>query len=176
MKNSLIQQPASGGETTRIYNECFAPVYRFLVLRVRDKDVANDLTQDVFLKALPKIREGVADGFTTILPYLYRIARNTLIDYYRKKKSVRFEEDEVYLLEDDTHADDFAKNQDDREILERALFKLSENERVVLTLLFMEEKTFAEIAVLLEKNEDAVRQIKSRALKHLRTHLDGYEY
>lgn len=176
MRNNPGQLVASGEETTRIYNECFTPVYRFLVLRVRDRDTANDLTQDVFLKALPKIQEGVMVGFNSVLPYLYTIARNTLIDHYRKKKSIRLEEDEIYLLEDDGRADDFTKNSDDRFALENALFKLCESERVVLTLLFMEEKSYAEIAALLEKNEEAVRQIKSRALKHLRAHLEGYEY
>lgn len=164
---------------TKLYDEHSSAIYRFLFLRVRSKEIAEDLAQEVFLRILPRVKDGSLVE-TTALPYLYTIARNALIDYFRKKKSLLFEEsDDIYLTpaeeSNDTSADGLALLGDDKALIARALDTLGEDARAVITLHYMEELAFDEIAAVMNKTEEAVRQIKSRALKKLRENIDEHE-
>lgn len=164
---------------TKLYDEHSVAIYRFLFLRVRSKEVAEDLAQEVFLRILPRVKDGSLVE-TTALPYLYTIARNALIDHFRKKKSILFEEsDDIYLTpaeeRNDTSADGFALLGEDKALIARALDALGEDARAVITLHYMEELAFDEIAAAINKTEEAVRQIKSRALKKLREYIDEHE-
>ena len=71
---------------TRVYQEYTAPIFHFFFLRLRDRTLAEDLAQIVFLKAWENIRQ--LQEVEKILAWLFKIARNTLIDYWRKKKEI----------------------------------------------------------------------------------------
>jgi RNA polymerase sigma-70 factor (ECF subfamily) len=158
----------------KLYDEHSAAIYRFLFLRLKSKEIAEDITQDVFLKILPRIKDSSLRAETT-LPYLYTVARNALVDYYRKKKCVLFEEDDdMFFAPSEDSADNFAIAQDDRSLIAAAFSHLGEDQKSVLTLFYMEEMSFVEIASVIGKSEDTVRQIKSRAQKKVREYIEQY--
>src|SRR5579872_5748020 len=81
-KAKLGQEEAFGS----IYNLYFEKIYRFIYYRVSHKEVAEDLAEDVFLKAFSKISSIKNDD--SFEGWLYQIARNKVIDYYRDKKQL----------------------------------------------------------------------------------------
>src|ERR1051326_1164607 len=83
---SLLSK-ARGGEQaafTELYNLYFKKIYRFIYFRVSHKEVAEDLSEDVFVKVFSKLSSLSSDA--SFEGWLYQIARNTVIDYYRDKK------------------------------------------------------------------------------------------
>src|SRR3989344_5112069 len=73
-----------------LYEEYFTPIYRFIYFRVKNRTDAEDISQNVFIKAYSSIGNYKEHG-VPFLAWLYTIARNTTIDYWKKKRD--------YLLE-----------------------------------------------------------------------------
>lgn len=172
IKQLIIQ--AKSGDTEAfgvVYNKYLTPIYRYIYLRVRDKDLADDLTQDVFIKVFNSL------GTFTIrsgspLSYFYTVARNVLIDNYRKKKNVLISEEELEgrMVDEDT-PEKQSIVKDTVNTLSKALETLSENESEAITLKFIENYSNKEIGEIMGKSEEAVRQLQSRGMKTLRTVL-----
>lgn len=155
------------------YRLHYAQIRRFIFARVRHEEVASDLTQDTFMRAYPLIiQRGPSDS---ILPLLYTIARHALIDHYRKKKDLSVPYENIDLEEGGFRADTHALDRDRSEQVERALATLSEDQRMVITLIYMEELGFDEVAKIMNKTEEAIRQIKSRAQKQMKDHLAQHD-
>ncbi len=172
IKQLIIQ--AKSGDTEAfgvVYNKYLTPIYRYIYLRVRDKDLADDLTQDVFIKVFNSL------GTFTIrngspLSYFYTVARNVLIDNYRKKKNVLISEEELEgrMVDEDT-PEKQSILKDTVNTLSKALETLSENESEAITLKFIENYSNKEIGEIMGKSEEAVRQLQSRGMKALRITL-----
>ena len=151
-----------------IYENNFHRVYAYIARRVGSRDVAEDLTSDVFhkaLAALPRFEwRGVPFG-----AWLLRIASNAIID--RAKRAAH----ETGIAALDEPAD--ASPQEFDEIERQArLFKLVErlpaDQRRVIELRFAEEKSIREVANELARTEGAVKQLQFRALQNLRAQLN----
>ena len=156
---------AKGGEEAafaEIYNLFFKKIYRFIFFRVGHKEVAEDLAEEVFLKAFTKIssinESGAFEG------WLYRIARNLVIDYYRQKKSTVALEEIENTLEYETNVVDVVNLQNQQKVLLKLIKELSAEQQVVLKLKFFEDLENHEIAELLNKSEGSVRVIQHRAI------------
>lgn len=153
-----------------LYEEYLTPIYRFIMLRVRNKADAEELSQTTFLKAWNGIHSFEDQG-KPFLSWLYTVARNTVIDYWKKKKDVHIESDEPYFesLPDhvaDPHAQAFSHEQG--ALLKEALRTLTPDQQEIIVLKFIEERTNKEISDITGKTEDAIRQLQFRALKSLR--------
>ncbi len=150
-----------------LYNTYLTPVYRYVFMRLRNRSDAEDIAQETFMKAFQAM-DRYRDERAGMLPYLFTIARNLLINHTKKKRP------ETYLPEEmDRHGggEDTAKASHDRELAEElasAMDVLSETEREVVELKFFGERSYAEIAEILGKREDAVRQHVARSMKKLR--------
>lgn len=172
IKQLLIRAKSGDAEAFGlVYNEYLTPIYRYIYLRVRDKELANDLTQDVFIKVFNSL-ESFTIRSTSPLAYFYTVARNILVDNYRKKKSVILGEEELEMRmidEDDPEKQAIVK--DTINTLSQALENISSNEAEALTLKFIEDYSNKEIAEIMGKSEEAVRQLQSRGMKALRTIL-----
>ena len=152
----------------QVFEEYFTPIYRYLYFRLGDKTLADDLTQDVFLKVFESL-ESLVVSDKSPLTYFYTVARNLLIDNYRKKKIPTIDEDEAVnkLVEEDNPekqailGDDIKKLKDD-------LQKISPAEADALILKFIDNYSNKEIGQIMGKSEEAVRQLQSRGLKSLR--------
>ena len=150
----------------------FAPaIYRFIYFKIGSKVDAQDLTSEVFLKAWAAIREK-KDGVLNFRAFVYKIARNLVVDFYRKKRNTTsidtIEEDR---LATDTNIDRIANNQELTSIL-RSVRSLKDEYRELIIFRYMDEMSYKEIGVILNKSQVAVRVTMHRAVQTLKRHLE----
>ncbi len=168
----IILRAKSGDRSAfdTLYRMYITPVYRYVYIRMRSKEDTEDIVQDTFLKAyqaLPRYR----DEKGSMLPYLFTIARNLLINHGKKKRPVGYLPEEIDRYPGEDLASKEATTRELSEDLVRAMDVLTGTEREVIELRFFGEQTYAEIAVILDKREDAIRQHVARALKTMKSKM-----
>ena len=149
-----------------MYETYAGPIYKFFYWRTQNRALAEDLTSGVFEKAWRSRR-----SFTTgsVRAWLYRIARNLMIDHWRGRQAVMLGETEVVDDRDMAVAVDQALL---AEQLHQALERLPVEMRLVINLRFIESMPVRRVAQLTGLSESNVRVIQYRALKKLRSYLD----
>ncbi len=151
-----------------LYEEHFELVYAYIARRVRDRDAAEDLTSDVFHKALAALPRFDWRGVPFAV-WLLRIAANVITD--RWKRSSR----EITGIDDppeplvETVPEDIQM----RAQLFRAVDQLPADQRRVVRMRFAEDKSIRDIAKELGRTEGAVKQLQFRGLQTLRAELGG---
>jgi RNA polymerase sigma-70 factor, ECF subfamily len=149
-----------------LYEIHFERVYAFIVRRVNDRDVAEDLTADVFHKALANIRRFEWRG-VPFVAWLFRIAANAITDRSRHAAKEVVEdppEGSVEMnLEEVEH----------RARLFRLVDQLPSDQRHVVFQRFVEQRSIREVAQELGRSEGAVKQLQFRALEKLRAQMEG---
>ena len=151
-----------------LYELNFARVYAYVARRVGDRDAAQDLTSDVFHKALANLRKYEWRG-APFAAWLMRIAANIVADH--GKRSAREACGENDSPEPATQPDLAAIEDQGR--LFRLVDRLPRDQRRVIFERFVEQKSILEIAGLLGKTEGAVKQLQFRALQNLRAQMEG---
>ncbi len=145
-------------------------VYKYLIRRTLLKEVAEDLTSITFIKALESIRSfNPAKG--ELRAWLYRIARNALIDHYRSPASKTVDIETVWDLPGDDVTSLMAERSIDAAKLHEAMSHLKPLQREVVMLRIWEGLSYKEIAELTGKSEGNCKVLFSRALGDLRAHL-----
>jgi RNA polymerase sigma-70 factor (ECF subfamily) len=151
-----------------LYESYFTEVYRYIYFRIPDKVDADDLTQEVFLKAYRSFGSYVPSGESP-LPYFYTIARNSIIDHYRKKKTVIVEEEFLQGIPDHaTSAEERFADKEELGALQMHLRMLPSDQQEAIILRFINTLSNKEIAVSMGKSEMAIRQLQSRGIRTLR--------
>ncbi len=150
----------------QLYNQYFEKIYRFIYYRVGHKEIAEDLAEDVFLKVLSKISSVNEDS--SFEAWLYQIARNQVIDYYREKKLTVSLDGLENTLEYETNIIDIINLKEQQKIFLRLLKELNTEQQIILKLKFLEEFTNQEIAEQLHKSEGTIRVIQHRAIAKLK--------
>ncbi len=167
----LIARWKTGDRTAfgALYDGYVKKIYDFIYYKTHHRETAQDLTSDAFMKALAAVeRFDVVQG--TFQSWLYRIARNTVIDYYRTKKEVQ-DVDDVWDLSDDT---DIVRDTETRlklEEVEKYLQKLKSEQRDIIIMRVWQDLSFNEIAEVMGKQEGAVKMGYSRAIRQLRKEM-----
>jgi RNA polymerase sigma-70 factor (ECF subfamily) len=153
-----------------LYEHNFARVYAYIVKRVGGRNETEDLTAEVFHHALANIQKFEWRGIP-FTAWLYRIAANLISDRYQRWGRE---------VQDDTGALDAApaKSRAYEEIEQRAtLFRLVETlpdeQRRVVMLRFVDQKSIKEVAQEVGKSEGAVKQLQFRALTTLKAQMEG---
>jgi RNA polymerase sigma-70 factor (ECF subfamily) len=174
VEEQIVQRAINGDREafTYIYDLHFDKIYRYIYVKVRSQSEAEDLTQDVFIKAY----EGLKNYKWRDLPitaWLFKIAHNRVIDYIRKaskEKRADLEEadaisagDPVYMTEQNFEIYE----------LKGALEKLPDAQREVATLRFISELSISEVALTLGKSEGTVKALQFNAIASLRKLLYG---
>lgn len=158
----------------QLLHDNLKPVYAFAYGLVGDKHAAEDITQDTFFKAWKSIKKFKPDhNFKT---WLLSIARNTAIDWLRKKKPASFsqfdtEDDNIItstLADTEPTPFDFAVTNETKGILETALLSLTLHYREVLVLHYNEELSMQEISELLKRPVETVKSQHRRGVMLLR--------
>jgi len=151
-----------------IYNHYVPQIYRFVVFKVSVKQVAEDLTHEIFLSAWQNIKNYQQKQFP-ISSWLYQIARNKVIDYYRTdKKNISidtedFDEETLGFKEQESLDIPFTIQKI------KSLIKLLKPEyQDVLIMRYIEDLDHREIANALNKTEGAVRLLQHRAINNLK--------
>jgi len=145
-------------------------VFRFCVSQLGDQDTAEDVTGDVFAAAFAAY-ERVRPDPAGVRPWLFRIARNAVVDHYRRRKPQSPLDAVAQHSSDDDPARDFLGKEQDEE-LQLLVQHLSREQREVLLLRFAGDLSFSEIASTLKKNEPAIRMLLHRGLRKLKTVMD----
>lgn len=157
------RDPALFGE---LYELHFERVYAFVARRVANREVAEDLTSEVFFKALTNLKSfewrGVPFG-----AWLLRIAVNAIVDCSKKHGREIAVDDPPELS-----TRPGLEQVEDRARLYRLVDELPGEQRQVVVLRFAEQKSIREIAEKLGKSEGAIKQLQFRGLENLR---DGFE-
>jgi RNA polymerase sigma-70 factor (ECF subfamily) len=154
----------------RIYEELFPRIYRFIAMKVKNRTEAEDLTGQVFLKALEASPSFKWRG-TPVSSWLFRIARNQVIDYYRTDKSRRLLPLDESLVSDGIDPEKAAEtNWDVRQAI-TAVGDLTQAQRDVIELRFAGGLSTAEVARVLGKRQGAVKALQHSALTALRRKL-----
>jgi RNA polymerase sigma-70 factor (ECF subfamily) len=154
-----------------LYESNFERVYAYVVRRVGDRAETEDLTSEVFHHALSNLKRYEWRGIP-FASWLYRIAANLISDRWQRKNREDVA-DEPEQIESAA-----AKNVEFEEVERKAtLFRLVETlpveQRRVVVLRFVEEKSIKEVAREIRKTEGAVKQLQFRALSSLRARMEG---
>lgn len=169
----LIQNAKNGDERamTRLITIHKGLVFTIILRMTNDYDASQDLTQETFIKVFMNIRKVKNAGH--LKPWICTIARNVVRDYFRKAKRSR-----TVSLEEikELHGHSDIEITRKRIIIQDALAKLAERDRMLLTLAYFQGLNLAEVARVMKMNESNVKVCIHRARKRLRKHLEGYEH
>jgi len=149
-----------------LYEEYFDKIYRFVYYKTHHRETAEDITSDVFIKALKNISSfNQLKG--TFQAWLFKIARNTVIDYYRKKKNL-VNIDDIYSLgeEDSVLTDLDTKSQ--IQMAKKYLAKLNPIQREIVVLRVWESMPYKEIAEIVGIQEQACKMTFYRAMENIK--------
>ena len=168
-EESLVRRAQKNDQEAfaQLYEEHFDKIYRYLALRVGNEMEAEDMTQQVFLKALQSISSFRWKG-VPFSAWLFRIAHNQAVDHLRKKKkrsSVPLD-DSLVASGDSPHAATELKM--DIERLLKATKRLTEAQREVISLRFSSELSIAQVAKVMGKSEGAIKALQHSAVVALR--------
>lgn len=165
----LLAQAQTGNKEAfgHLYEKYLDDIYHYLFYRVSNKQDAEDLTEKVFLKAWRALAKHPPQQLPFRL-WIYRIAHNTAIDYYRtRKESVDL--DQIGHVQSEHLKPEQIVTQNERnQSLVAALKGLKEEHQEVLLCRFVVELTHLETAAVMERSEGAVRILQYRALEALR--------
>jgi RNA polymerase sigma-70 factor (ECF subfamily) len=162
----LILEAKNGSEYAfgQLYELYFDKLFKFIYYRVSHKEVAEDLTEDVFIKAWTSIKTVKEDSFSG---WLYQIAKNKVIDYYRQKKTVVDIEDIENILESDVNLSEATNTVLDQKLFRTVLKQLTPEQQIIIKLKFIEDMDNLEIAELISKSEGSIRVVQHRAILKL---------
>lgn len=166
----LITRAQQGDEDAfeELYRACYAPVYRFVLMRMKSPDDSEDITQEVFVKLLASLPR-YEQRNRSLLPYLFVMARNAVIDHYRKSRPMASEEELWELASKDPSPEEAAMMGEEAAQAVALLNSLKEADAEVVRMKYFDGLSTAQIAQSINKSEDAVRQILSRSIHQLRS-------
>ena len=174
-RTSLLER-AQGGDAAALEalsREEWPTVYRIVAARVASRAEAEDLTQEVFLRALRHLGDYRSET-GSFRPYLVAVAHNLLRDRWRAEgRIVRSDTDPDELETRDRGPEAETLLAERRAALVAGLAQLPDLYRLVLQLRLLEQRPAAEVAALLDRSPDAVRQLQHRALVALRAELEN---
>jgi RNA polymerase sigma-70 factor (ECF subfamily) len=162
-----LQIEAARQDTARfaeLYENNFERVYAYIARRVGSREEAQDLTADVFHRALANLPRFEWRGLPFIA-WLLGIAANLLSDRWRR--SVRRQE----VVADDLEQVGTEDDLEQRAMLYQLVETLPEDQRCVIILRFVGQKSLREIAADLGRSDGAIKQLQLRALLNLRERI-----
>ncbi|HYG59600.1 MAG TPA: sigma-70 family RNA polymerase sigma factor [Symbiobacteriaceae bacterium] len=154
----------------RLYDVHFDRIYAYIYRKTGDRQAAEDLTSDTFMKALANIKNYRYTG-QPFAAWLYRIAANVVTDYYRSRRISTPLDEELSLQAPGTSPEEAALRLDDQQAVARAIQTLSPDQQDVILLRFSAGLRLKEIAQVIGKTEGAVKALMFRALGGLKGKL-----
>ena len=173
----LVKQYLDGDESAfgHIIDTYLGPISYFITRTIGKEHEIDDIAQEVFVKAWKKLDS--YDQTKSFKTWLYTIARNTCIDYLRKRKDIMFsqlsnEDDDITfedtLRDNEPLPDEVFERTETKEMLERLISTLPVHQRSVVGLKTFGELTFEEIAVIEKRPVNTVKSDYRRGIHNLR--------
>ncbi len=150
-----------------LYEEYYDKIARYAYVRIGSKTDAEDIAGEVFLKALQSLRTYKERG-VPMQAWLFRIAHNLVVDYFRKMKKHRTVPLDNIQVEANTDPKTIAETNFEIERMHQAMEQLTEEQQEVLRLRFFSGLTSREAGSILNKSDGAVREMQRAAIEKLR--------
>lgn len=173
---TLVQQAAAGNAdaVATLYDQHQQDIFRYIVSRVQNQHTAEDLTAEVFTRMVANI----ASYTQTDIPFrawLYRIARNLIVDHYRQSKKRNTVELDAasHLTQASSNPGDQVAQQLTVERVQQALTTIDPIQREVVVLRFIVGLSLHEVAITLDKSIAAIKSQQHRGLNALRAALQA---
>jgi RNA polymerase sigma-70 factor, ECF subfamily len=165
---------ARGGDAdavAELYRQHAPAVFRYFSFRTQDRATAEDLTGAVFVKMVEGLERFEERG-APISAWLFRIAHDRLVDFHRRSALRQTEALSEAMEADDPGTEAQAMTRAEQQRIQRLVANLSEDQRTVIQLRFVEGYSLEECAQLLYKTTGAIKSLQHRALRQLAERLD----
>jgi RNA polymerase sigma-70 factor (ECF subfamily) len=152
-----------------IYDQNIEKLYRFVFLKVSSKEIAEDITSEVFTRGWNALQNKNIDNPRA---FLYQVARNLIVDHYRLKGRAQVVPmDNEAIVDTGDTAHDAAIINADLAVIKNALPALNDDYQTVLIWHYIDDMPISEISQMMGKSEGSVRVMLHRALNSLRSHV-----
>jgi RNA polymerase sigma-70 factor (ECF subfamily) len=172
MSDEMIMEAVKNGDLQQaslLFDRYQKPVFNFLARMAMDRDAAEDLTQNVFLRMI-RYRNTYREG-NKFQSWIYQIARNVFSDHYQKEKNKRADFVDVERLSDYLTDGNMEEEQLEREkILHRSMARLNGEQRELLVLTRFLHVKYEEVAVIMDMTVANIKVKVHRAIQKLREH------
>jgi RNA polymerase sigma-70 factor (ECF subfamily) len=156
-----------------IFKDCWADVYRAALKRVRDEDIAKEITQELFIELWEK-KDTVEIRGGSVLAYLLGSVKYRVINYFKSAITRQRYHDDLSLLMGEASFDHIESTYNQHEIhsaLKSTMAKMPERMRLVFTMSRLDQKSISEIANELNLSGQTVKNQLSAAMKLVRKHF-----
>ena len=161
---------------SKIYDQNIDKIYRFIFLKVNSQEIAQDLCSETFLRTWEKFKQGKGNPIQNPQAFLYRTARNLVIDHYREKGRVQTVSSELTpIIDPREDLEEKAIFRSDLDTVRAALIGLKDDYQDVIILHYLNDLCIPEVSELLGRSEEATRVLLHRALKSLKTEINKLE-
>ena len=170
---NLVQRARQGDHQAfaQLYENHFDKIFRYVVLKIGNQAEAQDMTQQVFVKAYESIGSYQLQG-VPFTAWLFRIAHNQMVDYVRKQsKRQTVWLDETIQVRDDSDLEHDVETKIEMEQVVTASKQLTKAQREVISLRFAGGLSITEAAKTMRKSEGAIKALQHSAILALRKTL-----
>lgn len=155
---------------TQIHTMYYVPIFRYILLRIDDHDLAEDLTSEVFVRLLSALRDRTTPQ-NTLRGWLFGVASNMVNDHYRRHYRASHTELHENIPTPHPQPDEKVEARLTKEALRQAITHLSEEQQNALALRFGFGMSVQETAVTLGKSEGSVKMLQARGIAALTRRL-----
>jgi len=149
-----------------LYKLYYSRIYRYCRINLSNSQAADDVCQEVFIRAWKALPKFTFKAGGTFQAFLFKIARNLIIDLSRKKKEISIEN--VGEIQKDDNLIERISQKEDITRVRNALEKLAERDRQIIILRYFEEMSHSDAAKVLHMKEGALRVRTIRLLRKLK--------
>jgi len=154
----------------QIYDRYIEKIYRFIFFKVNSQEIAEDLASETFLKTWEVFKNG--KEIENMQAFLYKTARNLVIDYYREKGKVQIVSADNPLITDPSqNLEEKEMLRSDINVVKGALTNLKEDYQNVIIWHYLDDLPIQEISNMLGRTEEATRVLLHRALEALKNEI-----
>ena len=156
-------------------------IYAFILSKIRNRDLAEDIFQDTFIKVINSLQKGKYNEEGKFLPWVMRIANNLVIDYFRKSKKIRTiaptDDFDIFdILQDgEKNIEDNLVNNQIHKDLRKLIEHLPEDQKEVLKMRYYAELSFKEISESTGVSINTALGRMRYALINLRKLIDSHQ-
>lgn len=161
----------------QLYTKYHRDVFQFLFYMVKNREQAEDLVQEVYIRVLKSYQR--FEGKSSEKTWLFSIARNVAIDYFRKQKGwkqrllEKFDLTTQQLKDPGPLPEEFATQKEEIQQMYHCLDLCTVDQRMVLIMRYIHGLSIAETAEALKWTESKVKTTQHRALKALKNHMEN---
>ena len=157
---------------SQIYDEHVDKIYRFVFFKVSNEQIAQDISSETFTRLWKEISQD--KEIRNPSGFLFRVAKNMITDHYRAKDQNPVILDNLdAVLDRSQDIAQMAVQKDDMRAVTVALEQLSEDQRLAVSMYYIEQEPISEVAKALNRSQGATRVLIHRGMKELRQILEA---